>query len=289
MSMNLFKVKKLGAFFLVGFIPFISFFCLMWTMADLMTSIIGFLITLFPCVFIAPKLIDHPMMKMIEGDGLLVLTFDSTGRIDPFIAKVAHPWLRGWFKGREVETIFDRDNTLYLTPPKVVEARSSLLGKTKAMLRMGAGASVPPERSHAPAPASVQDPDIEELVLRIPKAERDSVMFGFGSFPVLIYNKNMETFLSKTALSNMEKNAFIKHQVIYLNKKVEELTRHLRDFARYIVEQTKPKGGLGVFGKWWLWLMVFVVIIVLVMLVLPASEMFVAPDSGLAGGLISPR
>lgn len=239
MIINLYKVKKWGAFMLMAFLPTVTFF-IMILMTDLIQTIIAFFMVTAISMVIASKITGHPIMELLEGKGLLVLTLDSTGVIDPFIVGVKNPYMRGKFKEKEIETLFDRESVNYLAIPKKVNATVE----------------------------QTADPNIEKLTMEIPKDEKNSIMFGFRHFPVLIYNKNLETFITKDVLADFEKDTFVNHMVLYLNRKVEDLTSQLRDFARYIVEQTRPKKSIFSSG-WFKWLLIIFVIVILVALLLP--------------------
>jgi hypothetical protein len=252
---NIYKIKRWGAGFLSAFFPTMVFLIMIVTTGDLFQAILGFMITIPLVIVIASKLTAHPILDYLEGKGLLVLTLDSTGVIDSFIVGVDNPYLKGKVGNKDIETIFDREGASYLGAPKKV-----------------AYERVPN-----------QDPNIEELVLKIPKDEQDSILFGFRHFPVLIYNKNMQTFLTKDILMQTEKDIFVKHQVLYLNRKIEELTSILRDFARHVVEQMRPKAGLQL-GGWFKWVILFVIIVILAIMLLP----FIAPAGEAVGGAALP-
>jgi hypothetical protein len=265
MGVNLYKVKKWGAGAMIAFVPTITFFIMILS-ADFVQAIIGFGIVTPIVILLSHKLTAHPIIDYLEGKGLLVLTLDSTGVIDAFIVGVKNPYIAGNYKGKNIETIFDRESLAYMTPPK------KIMGILKK----------PDDKKKAE--------DFDELTMLVPK-ERNSVQFGFNQFPVLIYNKNLETFITKDALANFEKDTFVNHMVLYLNRKVEDLTSQLRDFARYIIEQTRPKKSL--FGSaLFKWLLIIIVIAVLAALLAPyimgGAESIAAPATRGAENILKP-
>ena len=79
----------------------------------------------------------------------------------------------------------------------------------------------------------------------------------------MIYNKNMEAFLTKNSLAKMESESIMRHQLLYLKKKTEELTDAMRDFGRYVIEVgLRPKANFlsGLLGNKWLWIALLIII-----------------------------
>lgn len=68
-------------------------------------------------------------------------------------------------------------------------------------------------------------------------------------FPLLIYNSQIKSLITKEWLSEKEKDTLSEHSVLYQNIKLKDLTSVTRDFSRYIVELTKPVQGI-LKGKW---------------------------------------
>ena len=232
MPVNFYKVKKWGAGAMMSFMPVMTFL-LMIIFTDLIQSIIAILMVIPVSIMLGFRLMNHPVMQYLEGNGLLVLTFDSTGTIDTFLVNVKNPYISGEYRCKKTETIFDRNSIFYMGAPQKING-------------------IPED-----------NPNYEILKLQIPKKDKNEHLFGFQHFPVLIYNKNLETFLTKELLANIEKDTFVKHMILYLNRKVEDLTSSLRDFARHIIEQTRPKksflDSLGAMK----WIMLIIVIGVL--------------------------
>lgn len=262
MAMNMYKIKKWGAGFFMAFMPTVTFLVMIIATGDLLQAIMGFLIMAPFSIFIGFRILKNPFTDLLEGSGLLTITLDSTGTLNPFIVKLVPPFLEGRVQGKKVSTIFNRDSVPYMATPI----------KTTASL--------------------TEDGDIEILTMKIPKDKKTSYLFGLNQYPVLIYNKNLQEFISKDAFMKFESDTFVKHLVLYLNRKVEDLTSQLRDFARYIVEQTRPRPSM--FGPGWLkWVIIIGAIILLFIILAPYVLNAMLNIAGQAaettGDIITPR
>jgi len=154
--MNTFKMRKWGAFAFAAFIPTTMFFLALITWG-LFYAYLFFAAGAVLSVVIGGKLINHPMMQMIEGSGLMILTIDSTGLIKPYLAKVNPPFLHANILGRIKTTVFDRNTINYLAQPQTAEVK--------------------------------QDDDGKNITINLPKEGYSNKLFSFsGAFPVLIYN-----------------------------------------------------------------------------------------------------
>lgn len=240
--LNIFKIKKWGAFFLMAFVPTLTFYLTLVNYRDFIYAVIFFMVATLGMTVIASKLISHPLLELIEGKGIIAFTFDSTGIIQPFICRVIPPFTKGRLGKQEITDVWDREAVFYLTRPK------------KGQLTV----------------ARDEDGELYEVIV-LGKAGEKHVdeLFGFEGLPALIYNRALNTFITKSALAELESSSIVRHVIFYLNKRVEELTAMIRDFARYVVEQTKPKKGLFGLGNWF-WIILLIAIVVIVMLFVPA-------------------
>jgi hypothetical protein len=246
--MNMYVGKKWVLMFLIGVIPSIIFIMCIFSGLGLVYSMMLVFISALFMVFLASKMLRHPLTGLIEGKGMLTLTLDSTGFIESFLVSAEkQPFVRGIFKGKQVETMFDRDITQYLIPPQetrlvdatMINSQGKAVGTRKVMLM--------------PTPE-----------------EKADYLFAFGSYPTFIYNKVLGTFLQKSLFSNFEQHTFVRHAVMYLLKKTEELSASVRDFARYIVEQIKPHKSFWEGKKWILYLLLIAAVIIFILLFLPS-------------------
>lgn len=233
--LNWFSVKKWAALLVNILMPVIFFFvgiqfygfwvglgCL------LVAGIVSFLL--------ANMLLKNPFTEMIEGKGLLCINIDSTGVLRPFIVALNQPYIKGALdKNTPVNDVYDRSAVLQMSNP-LKTGRASLMGDKIEI-----------------------DLDGEKTTLS--EKEFNAARFGLWQYPVLIYNNQIKSLVTKDDLSNTEKDSFAEHGVLYLNRKLEELTSTLRDFGRYIVELTKPKGSF--IGSSWFWIIIVILFIVL--------------------------
>jgi len=102
-------------------------------------------------------------------------------------------------------------------------------------------------------------PNEKELLFK--REELTYILFGSDiALPVLIYNEVLGVPLTKEDLMNKEK-MYLEHIDLEILHKVSELSKYMRDFARYIIEQMKPrKISLGNL-KWIIIIMTFILII----------------------------
>lgn len=245
MALNVFVIKKYAALIMAAFLPVLAYtigmvFYGFW---------IGFgLLALFMIfsVLLCNKLLSNPFTAMIEGKGLLCLNIDSTGIIKPFILKVIQPYVTGKLENTPINDVYNRSTVLSLANP-VTEGTAT------------------EEKEGG-------------ITLRINQDQFNQSRFGLYHYPTLIYNGQLKSLVTKDHLSEKEKSGFAEHGILYLNRKMEELTGVLRDFGRYVVELTKPKGSI--FQNKWFWIVVIFVVIVLVLLVAPT---IIKQFGGMAG------
>ena len=267
MNLNMFKVKKWGCYFLLGYLPVLMYMLVMLQTYDLILSafvaIIGIVLA---GVLVNIILMRDAFIKMLEGAGLLVGTLDSTGFFQLFTVNVDPPNIRGQYgPKRKVDTVFDRDMVLNLLVPK----KGTLVKATMI------------DENGTPCGT------VEVLKMPDPKERQDN-MFSMLSRPMFIYNKIIDSFLSKQVLSKQEKEVMIKHAALNLLKKTENLSNNIRDFARYVVEQTRPRMGfLQGRGKWLLIIAAVVIVIILMALIGPSLLSF-GSSAGSGGGLHIP-
>jgi hypothetical protein len=244
--MNMYATKKYVTLFISGIIPGFIMIVMLMTGAGIMMSVMFMFIIAMMMMLISTLVLRHPLQQLVEGKGMLTMTLDSTGYIESFLVSPKNmPFVQGVFKGKKVETMFDRDIVQYLLPPvkarlaeaTCLNAEGKVIGKRKVLV-------MPTE------------------------AEKNDYLFSFGTYPTFIYNKVLGVFLQKSVFSNFEQNAFVRHMVMYLCKKTEELSGAIRDFSRYIVEQIKPHKGLFS-SKWIIYILIAMAVIVLIILLGP--------------------
>jgi len=267
--MNMYVAKKYALYFMTATVPLVFFILILLTSYDILFATIIFFVGAVVMMVVTNLLLRHPLTALIEGKGMLTLTLDSTGFIESFIVEADQPFVRGKVgKGKMAETMFDRDITQYLVPPQegrlvdatMLDSSGNVAGTRKVLLM--------------PTPQ-----------------EKADYLFAFGTYPTFIYNKVLDTFLQKKLLSNFEQTTFTKHAVMYLLKKTEELSSSVRDFARYIVEQTRPKTSWFAQNRWIVYLLLGAAVVIMIILFAPAlinSMQGVSLPSVPGGGVIGP-
>ena len=203
-------------------------------------ALAAFGVGILVCLIIGVIMLKNPFSLILEGKGLLALDFSSSGVIRPFIVSVQQPFIKGNFNGEPLEDVFNREAVYQLAVPEKQGKAYIIQGKDK-------------EGKETKGVAVVLDEDAY-----------NKARFAFFHYPVLIYNSQLKCFLTKDMLMEREKEIFSEHLLLYLNRKIEELTSLIRDFARYIVELTKPKTN-WLAGKWGIIIMIVLGIILLAM------------------------
>lgn len=251
--MNVFVFKKWLVLALFPMFPLLLF--------SLLTFFFGFLVgflssvvLVFVLAFIGKFLLQNEFSLMLEGKGLLVYNWDSTGVITPFLVNVDSPYIKGKLLGHDVEDVFDRDCVLQHGSP----VGSSSVGE--AIMEKDGG-----------------------MRLTLSREDFSSARFALYGRPVLIWNDQLKSFLTKDFFASKETDVFAKHNILYLNRKVEDLSSHTRDFARSVVELLKPMKSFMSGG--WLWIVVVVVVGLLALFMFPSLLKVFA--SGGDGGAVA--
>ena len=216
---NPFKIKKYTALIMSSFISVIMFF-----IGFIYYGFGGALIFMIPGmilgIVIGNFLLRTPFTDMLEGRGILTFNIDSTGVIIPFLIKVASNSIYGKLRGKQIDDVFDRGSVGALDHPREVSAEAEQVTENGE--------------------------DKHHLVIKITKEEYNKGRFALFHWPVLIYNEQIGSIITKDMLGETEKAAFAEHSILHLNRKVEELNNNVRDFGRYVIESIKPKSGFNV-------------------------------------------
>jgi len=119
----------------------------------------------------------------------------------------------------------------------------------------------------------IKDADTVRLLLPTGREllfKRDEMVYlMFGSdigLPIIVYNEVLGMPLTKEDLMYKEK-LYLNHTALEIYHKVSELSRYMRDFARYIVEQMRPK-RLGIFGDWKTIIIIIIIILIIGVIVM---------------------
>lgn len=257
---NLYKVKKMVSLLILGMLPTFAFFMFMMFNFGIIYSIVVWVLMVVIGMLIFSVLTRHPLMSLIQGEGMLGLTFDSTGVIEPFLVKVNPPFIKGFMAGKkQVSSLFDRNAVFYMKNPQKADMNFKN-----------------------------EDEDFKTYTLKIPKGKESQLTYMFQQYPTFIFNKNLDVFLTKDSLAKIETEGMIKHLVLYLKVKTEELTSIMRDFARYVIEMTKPKQPfLAGKGKLLMIIAIIVAIIILIVLFAPSIINIIGPALNLGTSTVS--
>jgi hypothetical protein len=211
---------------------------------------------------VAIILLKNPFTIMLEGKGMLAFNMDSTGIITPLIMRVRTPYLYGKVRGKKFSDVFNRNAVFSLGIPK----------KQVYPVINDIGRKVEETPDQIPKlgekPPIIEDCD-NYLHIRLNKQDYNSSKFGFLHYPVVIYNAQTQSLLTKDWFSDKENESYAEHIGLLLNRRVEDLTIITKDFARNVVDnllKNKLKAG----GGWIIWVILGVLFVVLIILFGPA-------------------
>lgn len=236
---NWFKVKRLAGLFLMALIPFVLFLMFLLTGYGLFWATVAWLVGVVLGIIVYKfVLVKHPYIEFLESGGIMVKTIDSTGVIRSFIVDVMPPFIVDK-KRKEPIDYFDRDFAWYEQIPKKV--KGAFMQK------------------------SVDIGGKKYTIFGIPEDALANAQFVEESHITFFWNSPTKTFLTKEVVGRFEKELLTNHLLLYLVEKVKELSTNIRDFARYIVEMTRPQKK-GLLSKWWLWLLIALAVGVIIYL-----------------------
>jgi hypothetical protein len=251
---NVFTLKKYGTLILAGFLPTISFTIGM-VFYGLWMAIGLFMIGTAAGLIVGRILLRNPFTDMLEGKGLLIFNLDSTGIIRPFIVTLNQPYVSGALnKTEQVNDVYDRSAVLSLAPP-VKEGEAVIQG--------------------------------DKIKIELDQGEFNRSRYGMFHYPVLLYNAQVKSCITKDFLSDQEKTSFAEHGVLYLNRKLEELTSVVRDFGRYVVELTKPKESIWN-NRWVKFAAIILLVIIVILFAKPIITAFMDIGGTAASAISSP-
>lgn len=214
---NVFIIRKWAALLMVGLLTTIAFYIGIQVYKNLWAGL-GFMAGgLLISVLIAQALLANPFSAMLEGAGVLTWNIDSTGIIQPFIMRVEAPYIVGKLDHKLNSDVFDRSTVYQLKAP--VKA---------GFVQQGTGKD-----------------GVKRLAIVVDEDEYNSARFQLYQYPTILYNNQINSVITKDFLSGVEKTLFAEHTILYLNRKMEELTSAIRDFGRYVVESLKPSAISG--------------------------------------------
>jgi len=224
MAFNAYVFKKWAALGLCAMLTTTSF-AVVTIYYGWLWGIGAYLITMLIAIMCGSLLLNNPFTDMLEGKGLLAVNLDSTGIMRFFIIGVKSPFVTGKIDGKQIQDAFDRNTVMQMGVP-------------------------------VKTPASAYKQEGGKITLELDTGLYNQARFAFAHYPVLIWNNQVKSFLTKDFLADQEKIIFAEHGVLYLNRLMEELTSLVRDFGRYVVELTKPASSI--FANKWFWIILII-------------------------------
>jgi len=276
---NMFKMRKIGALVMCCCVS-----CILFYLGNTFYGFIGgisfMLLSMLPCVLLGTILLKNPFTDMLEGKGLLVLNFDSSGILRPFIVQFEAPYIKGNLFNKVIDDIFDRNTIINLAPVGKLKgtafSESQMTAKNKRE-----GVKIDTKKKKPYLTIEIKD-----------EKEFNDARFGLYHYPVMIYNRQLDSLMTKSFLKNKEDSSFANHAILYANKKLQELSTDVKNFGRYVVENLKPKGNFLKSP----WVIVVIVVFVIIMLVLFGPALFStvgnaasAVSKARGGGAIVPK
>lgn len=252
--LNMYRVRKVAALTLSPLLSVICFYVgiMMYGFFIGLAFLAGGILIGY---FMSAMLIKNPFSEMVEGKGILCFNLDSTGMINPFLVGIDSPYIFGKRNKKDVKDVFDREAVFNLTKP-IKASKMAKIDKDKNLLKIEIG-----------------------------EEEYNKGRFALFHYPVLIWNDQLSTVLTKDFFSGQEKDSFAEHGVLFLNRVVQDLNTNLLNFGRYIVEQTKPQTEW--FKNKWVWIITVILIIILLVLFAPSIFQNVMNTIDKGGGTFS--
>ncbi len=247
--LNPFTLKKYAALLIPPMLAVTAFYIGV-SQFGLLVGIGLYIVAMIVGLLVGSALLTNPFTQMLEGKGILAINIDSTGILRPFILSVLPPYIKGKLLNKKVDDIFNRSTIAHLAAP--------IKNKSIAQRTEGGGIKI-----------ELDEPQFNEA------------RFQLFHYPVVLYNQQIQSIITKDFLSGMEKDTFAEHGVLYLNRKMEELTSVVRDFGRHVVETLKPKQSL--FKNKWVIVIIIIFAVILLVIFLPSIIQFVTGVGGNIG------
>lgn len=220
-------MKKWTALLLPALLSGLTFsICAMYY--GLLVATFAFLAVVVISVLAANLLLKNPFTMLLEGAGILVIDLNSTGIIAPFICSIQDNLIVN--KKKKVTDIFDRKSVHNIALP--------ISPKTAVVHSADGGIS-----------------------FNLSKEEFNQSRFSLYQYPVLFYNSQIQSLLTKDFISDQEKIAFAEHSILYQNRLIEGLNLDVKNFGRYVVESLKPTTNL--LASKWTWILIIGGLVVL--------------------------
>jgi hypothetical protein len=251
-------VKKWGAFALCVMLPAYALYTMTVFRQPFMVSMGVYLLIGLMCVIISNTLIKNPFTDMLEGKGLLSINFDSTGIMRPFISEFRSPYIVANSNNKSIKDAYDRNIAIQL--------------------------SLPVKTKHAWQRIEDSEKNIRGWGLFIDDDEFSKSKFVLNQYNVLLWNDQLQTFITKEALGTFESNVLANHIILALKRFIDDLTSNIRNFARHFVDLTKPEDKKNIFANPVAIVIMVIAVIGVAILIIMNMPKITASLQGMFGG-----
>ena len=251
-----YTIKELMAFAFAAIIPSVTMGITFGVIKNVTIMLIAWPFSLLVSYLIMILFLRNPFTEMLKKKGMLVLDITSTGFLNFFLVKVAPPKIFGKYNGRIVEDMWDRNASIVMNLP----SKSSSI--------------------------SYQDQN-GNWNFRINNEDFQKSKMQLNQYPVLLYNSQINTFVTKEFFNDIENSSFANHPIIRLNDLAFDLSTRLRDFSRGVVDNLKA--GTNIFqSKAGIVVVVIFVVIIIIALIMGGPSLIEGLKSSLgdAGGAV---
>lgn len=235
--MNMYKTKRIITLLLGALFPAIVYELVRTLTNNIITAYIALLVSVLLSFLFSSLMLYNPFTAMIEGKGILTLTWDSTGVITPFLVNVDPPLIKGNFMGRLIKDIFDR---------KLVNRLSTPIVQNYGVKKENDGT----------------------ITIKLDHEKYNNSKFQMYDVPVIFYNKNLNTTITKEMLSETESSTIAEHGIMYQNHLIKSLEANVAGFARHTVDVTQKIPG-NILKSPFTWIIIIILIVIAGIFVLP--------------------
>ena len=120
------------------------------------------------------------------------------------------------------------------------------------------------------------------MKINISKQEYNKARFAMFHYPVLLWNDQLKSFITKDQLSEKEKDTFAEHGILYAVRLIQDIGADIKNFSRAVVDTTQKKGGK--FGNIMIWIIAIIIIGVILMLAGPSLMNMLSGVQDAVGG-----
>lgn len=224
--------KKVGAFISLGILPIVVLLIGILFGVPLIEGAIASIFFALILVVVAFKFTDSPFLRMYEGSSFGVLTIDSRGKLDFFDVKLQSGRFVGEYDGKTITAPFMQSFFFRI---------SDVFGKGKA----------------------VETGD--KLTIELEKQDYSKSLFK-TDFPILFWNRQLNSFVTKEWLQQGEKRDMIIALGYETRNQVQEYNKTASGITRMVVDMigAKLKNQSHI-----LWILVIIIVAVLLYFLWP--------------------